>query len=69
MFVYRRLEEERQNQLRYNRMKMKQYDRVSCTAFLGSELSIKISCHLSLSILPENMDVKWVKLLVVLYFF
>ena len=69
MFVYGRLEEERQNQLRYNRMKMKQYDRVSCTAFLGSELSINISCHLSLSILPENMDVKWVKLLVVLYFF
>ena len=69
MFVYRRLEEERQNQLRYNRMKMKQYDRVSCTVFLGSELSINISCHLSLFILPENMDVKWVKLLVVLYFF
>ena len=43
MFVYRRLEEERQNQLRYNRMKMKQYDRVSCTAFLGSELSININ--------------------------
>ena len=55
MFVYRRLEEERQNQLRYNRMKMKQYDRVSCAAFQSLNYQLineRISYHWSLSIPP-----------------